>query len=156
MFVLEPARFLHRGYAFAYDALALSLVFTVLALVTPVEPLTDNFIYVFILGVYRVIFEFFLGGTVGKALLRLRVYYFDQRQRPHKPLKKLGLVILRNSWLLVAGLSWCWSPDSNFRSLLVILAVIVAFLSYRIRVVNRNLNAEVLHITRTGIWEGDS
>lgn len=152
-FVLEPARLLHRSYAFGLDALLLSIIFALTALVTPLEPLEDNFIYLFILGVYRAVFEFFLGSTIGKAMLRLRVYYFDRRKQPHNAGKKLALVLLRNSWLLVMGLSWFWSPDSSFRSLLVILAVIVAFLSYRLRVVGPNLNAEVLHIKPLSIWE---
>ncbi|MGP6174343.1 hypothetical protein [Corynebacterium sp. A21] len=151
--MLEPARFLHRGYAFGLDALLLSLLFALTTLATPLEPLEDNFIYLFLLGSYRVVLEFFLGSTIGKAMLRLRVYYFDRQKQPHRAGKKLVLALLRNSWLLVMGLSWFWSPDSNFRSLLVILAVVVAFLSYRLRVVARNLNAEVLHIKPLSIWE---
>lgn len=149
----EPARLLHRGYAFIFDTFLLLIAVTLITAATPLNIVEDSFIYVFLLGVYRSLMEFFSGNTFGKALLRLRVCYFDRRGRERRSLSRLFRVMLRNGWLLVSGFALFLEPDSNLRSIVVILAGILALISYRINLIRPHLGALVLQLRTPDPWE---
>lgn len=133
-----------RGVAFWLDSLLLTVAIVALNWLFPLTILHNQLIFMGIVGVYRVIGEYFFGRTIAKALISMRVLYRDPDGLERRGADRLVFVIARNSWLLIGFLVWFWTPDQQLGWLIFVLFVSLAFTQLRATVMDLLAGARVI------------
>ncbi|MGP6174344.1 RDD family protein [Corynebacterium sp. A21] len=117
-----------RGFAFWVDKILLGLILLPLTGTFPMnEHLHNELLTTAAFGVYRVLCEFCWGRSPGKALMSLRVYYSDAHGQERSGWNRLLFVLLRNSWLLAAGIVWFWSSEAEVGGIAFLLFLSMFF-----------------------------
>lgn len=133
-----------RGFSFWLDSMILSVLTVLVLWALPGYWQQNDLLFIFIVGVYRVICEFTWGRTIGKTLLSLRVLYRDRTGRERRGADRLVFVLLRHSWLLAAGPMWLWGSAADPGGLMFVLFLSMAFTSFRATVLDWLANARVI------------
>lgn len=123
-----------RGFAFWLDSILLSLSLVLLHLALrqlgldlPWFSGINQEFPLLLLGAYRIITEYFFGRSFGKAVTSVRVRYLDHDGGERRGVNRLFFVILRNSWLLVAGVFAFWAPDTDPGGLIILMLLNLLF-----------------------------
>lgn len=133
-----------RGFGFWFDSMLLTLATLAITWLLPGSGPLPDLMFIFIVGVYRVVCEFTWGRTIGKTLLNLRVLYRTGDGVERRGADRLVFVLLRNSWLLAAGPVWLWSSDVDLGGLMVVLFISMFFTSFRATVLDVLARARVI------------
>lgn len=133
-----------RGFGFWFDSMLLTLATLALTWLLPGSGRLPDLVFMFIVGAYRVVCEFTWGRTIGKTLLNLQVLYRTGEGVERRGADRLMFVLLRNSWLLVAGPVWLWTPDADLGGLMVVLFISMFFTRFRATVLDVLARARVI------------
>lgn len=140
----KPGNFVSRGFAFWFDSMLLTLATWAIIWLSPGSWLLPDLVFMFIVGIYRVVCEFTWGRTIGKTLMNLQVRYRASGDVERQGADRLAFVLLRNSWLLAAGPVWLWAQDVDLGGLMMVLFISMFFTSFRATVLDVLARARVI------------